>query len=147
MLAKFEALMDSYVKNSEVVQSYWNHSVSLIPLMMREKRAAINGSGCKQNWKQGDTKINIASRKPLQTKKFQKFWVPEYFLYRCILIKIQPNWSTVIFTSKYSFAAEPHLTIFFWQSTAKETSRIFVACFLVVKIMLISAKIQHLTVN
>ena len=147
MLAKFEALMDSYVKNSEVVQSYWNHSVSLIPSMMREKRATITGSGRKQNWKQGDTKINFASLIPLQMKKFQKFRVPEYLLYQCILIKIQPNASIVIFTSKFSFAGQPHLTIFFWQSTAKETSRIFVACFLVVKIMLISAKIQHLTVN
>ena len=32
--------------------------------------------------------------------KFQKFWVPEYFLYQCtLLIKIQPMGSTIIFIS------------------------------------------------
>ena len=35
--------------------------------------------------------------------------------------------------------------IFLWQSTARETSHIFIACFLMVKIMLISAEIQPLT--
>ena len=78
--------------------------------------------------------------------KFQKFWVPEYFLYRyTFLIKIQPKVITIIFTSKFSLSAQLHLTIFVWQSTARETSHIFIACFLAVKIMLIYAKIQQLT--
>ena len=84
--------------------SYWNHSVSLIPSMTTEKHATITASACKQNWKQGDAKINFASFIPLQMTKFQKFWVPEYFLYQCtLLIKIQTKGSTVIFTSKFSF--------------------------------------------
>ena len=31
-------------------------------------------------------KINFASFIPLQITKFQKFWVPEYFLYQCTLV-------------------------------------------------------------
>ena len=77
--------------------------------------------------------------------KFQNFSVPEYFLYQCtLLIKIEPKGSTVIFTSKFSFATQSHLTIFVWQSTTKETFHTFLACFLVVKIMLIYAKIEQL---
>ena len=60
--------------------------------------------------------------------------------------KIQPKGSTIIFTSKFSFAVQSHLTIFVWQSTAKEISHTFIVCFLVVKIiMLIYAQIQQLT--
>ena len=74
--------------------------------MTKEKCAAIKALAHKQNWKQGDTKINFVSFIPLQMKKFQKFWVPEYFLYQCtLLIKIQPMGSTIIFNSKFSFGA------------------------------------------
>ena len=77
--------------------------------------------------------------------KFQKFWVPEYFFYQyTLLIKMQPKGSTIIVTLKFSFAVQSHLTIFVWQSTAKESSHTLIACFLMVKIMLIYAKIQQL---
>ena len=67
--------------------------------MTKEKRVA-------KTEKKGDTKINFASFIPLQMAKFQKFWVPEYFLYQyTLLIKIEPTGSTIIFTSKFSFAA------------------------------------------
>ena len=54
--------------------------------MTKEKCAAITASARKQNCKYGDTKINFASFIPLQMTKFQKFWVPEYFLYQCTLV-------------------------------------------------------------
>ena len=74
--------------------------------MTKEKRAAITASARKQNWKYGDTNINIVSFIPLQMEKFQKFWVPEYFLYQCtLLIKTQPMGSTIIFTLRFFFAA------------------------------------------
>ena len=69
-------------ENSKL-HSYWNLSnVSLIHSMRKEKRAAITASAREQNWKQGDTRINLASFIPLLMTKFQKFWVPKYFLYQ-----------------------------------------------------------------
>ena len=145
LLAYRNLLLKEREPKDSKLYSYWHHSnVSLILSMTKEKRAAITASARKQNWKYGNTKINIASFIPLKMTKFQKFWIPEYFLYQCILLT-QPKVSTIIFTSKVSFAAESHLMVSVWQSTARETSHTFIACFLVAKIMLIYAKIQQLT--
>ena len=47
--------------------------------------------------------------------KFQKFWVPEYFLYQCtLLINIQPKGSTVIFTSKFANKINANVEITNW---------------------------------
>ena len=74
--------------------------------MTKVKGAAITASARKQNWKYGGTKINFASLIPFQMKKFRTFWVPEHFLYQCILfIKKQPKGSITIFISKFSFVA------------------------------------------
>ena len=48
--------------------------------------ATIPMSKHKQNWKLGDTNINLVSLVPLQLTKFQKFWVSECLLYKCTLL-------------------------------------------------------------
>ena len=54
------------------------------------------------------------------------------------------QWEVLLFSLQRFFSQRNH-TIFVWQSTARETSHIFVACFPVVKIILIYVKIQQLT--
>ena len=76
--------------------------------------------------------------------KFQKFWVPEYL--QCTKIKIQPKGKYCYFQFKVFFLQHNHT----WQSSfsnqlRKKTSHIFIACFLMVKIMLMYAKLQQLT--
>ena len=78
-----------------------------------------------QNWLLHIQEPPLKEREP-ENSKLQSYW--NY-----------PKVSFIPLTTK------SHLTIFVWQSTAKETSHIFIACFLVVKIMLIYAKIQQLT--
>ena len=77
--------------------------------MMKEERAAITASARKQNGKYRDAKINFASLIPFQITEFQKsqkIWVSEYFIYQStLLIKIEPTGSTIVFISKFSFAA------------------------------------------
>ena len=55
------------------------------------------------------------------------------------------QWEVLLFSLLRFFSQHitAHLMIFVWQATARESSHIFVACFLVVKIMLIYAKIQQ----
>ena len=85
-------------------------------------------SACKQNWKLGDTKINFASLIPLQMTKFQKFWIPEYFLYQStLLIKIQPKREVLLFSLQSFLSLHNNHTLLDnlpLQSTAKETSHI-----------------------
>ena len=57
------------------------------------------------------------------------------------------QWEVLLFSLLRFFSQHitAHLMIFVWQATARESSHIFVACFLMVKIMLIYAKIQQWT--
>ena len=94
----------------------------------------------------GVTKINLASSIPHQMTKFQKCWLPESLLYQCtLLIDMQSTGSTFIFSWKFSFTEQLHSTTIDWQSTVSRASHIFLDSFLVVKIMLIYAKILQST--
>ena len=102
--------------------------------MMKEKHATITASVHKQNWKLGDIKINIASLIPLQMTKFQKFWVPEYFLYQCtLLIKIIFHFK--VFFHSLTTLDDLRLAI---NSERNVSFHIFVACFFVVKTIIIN---------
>ena len=91
-----------------------------------------------------DTKTNFLSFPPLHVITFQKFWVPEYFLYQLtLLIKIHPKGGNVVFTSFFSQRNRTWRSLFDnWQ---QKKLLISVTYFLLVKIMLVYAKIQQLT--
>ena len=78
--------------------------------------------------------------------KFWKGWLPESLLYQCTLvIDMQSTESTFILSWKFSFREQLRSTTFAWQSTASRNSHIFLDSFVVLKIMLIYAKILQST--
>ena len=94
----------------------------------------------------GVTKINLASSILLQMIKFQKSWLRESLLSKCtLLIDVQSTGSTFIISWKFSFTEQLHSTTFAWQSTASRAPHIFLDSFLVLKIMLVYAKIFQAT--